>query len=364
MISHLLWTEPFINLHVFGIKRFAHLGPLGVRIFFVISGFLITSLLLKELDTKKHINLRKFYFRRTLRIFPAYYFFLLVVIILQEIGCLQLAPGDVLHALTYTVNYHSERSWYIGHSWSLSVEEQFYLLWPTVLLFAGKHRGLWIASSFIILCPVIRLGIWYLFPWLVKYEIGYRFETVADSIAIGCILASAQRWLISQKIYHNILRSKVFFIVPIVVLYASSLHESSRLSLFFGMTLQNVGIAACIAWCITNHSGKIGKVLNSKPIVFLGVISYSVYLWQQLFLVHNSKSIISQFPISLILIGLASLISYYGIERPFLRIRQNLEDKIFVRTTSSTIHQTDYDRTPYYGQFNQLPEKVEIEPKL
>jgi peptidoglycan/LPS O-acetylase OafA/YrhL len=246
-------------------------------------------------------------------------------------GWIKLAPGDVFHALTYTVNYHAERSWFIGHAWSLSVEEQFYLLWPAVLLFVGKRRGLWIAFSVIALCPLIRLSIWYLFPSLVRYEISYRFETVADSIAVGCILAGLQEWLKLQGLYHKILESKLFILVPVVILYASLLPNSSRMNLLVGITVQNIGIAACIAWSITNYTGKIGKVLNSKPMVFIGVMSYSIYLWQQPFVNPKSLAVICRFPLNLILVGAASLISYYCIERPSLRLRQRMETKLFAQ---------------------------------
>ncbi len=329
VISHLLWTQDFIGAREVGLKWFTPLGGLGVTVFFVISGFLITNLLLRELDTEKHIHLTKFYLRRTLRIFPPYYFFVLAVIVLQVVEWIELAPGDVPHALSYTVNYHAQRSWYLGHAWSLSVEEQFYLLWPAVLLFAGKRRGLWIAVSVMTLCPLIRLGIWYFFPSLIKYEIGYRFETVADSIAVGCVLAGTQEWLKLQRPYQKILASRLFILVPLVVLCAGLLPNSSRLNLLFGITVQNIGIAACIAWSVTNYSGKIGKVLNSKPVVFLGVMSYSVYLWQQPFLNPGSSSILSRFPLNLMLVGVASLASYYFIERPSLELRQRLERRIF-----------------------------------
>jgi peptidoglycan/LPS O-acetylase OafA/YrhL len=325
VFSHLLWQS------VYG-GWFASLGHLGVRVFFVISGFLITDLLLRELNSTKHLNLGKFYLRRTLRIFPPYYCFVLTMIVLQVVDWIKLAPDDVLHAVTYTVNYHPESSWYLGHAWSLSVEEQFYLLWPAVLLFVGRRRGLWIAFAVIALCPLIRLSIWYLFPSLVEYEIGYRFETAVDAIAAGCILAGTQEWLKLQRPYYKILESKLFILVPIVVLYASRLPNSSRLSILVGITMQNIGIAACIAWSVTNYAGKIGRVLNSKPMVFLGVMSYSIYLWQQPFVNPFSASIISRFPLNLVLLGATSLASYYCIERPSLRLRQRLETRLFAQT--------------------------------
>jgi peptidoglycan/LPS O-acetylase OafA/YrhL len=339
--SHLLWHPDFIGIRPVYATWFAPLGHLGVRVFFVISGFLITGLLLRELDSTEHINLGKFYLRRTLRIFPPYYFFVLMIILAQVVGWTTLTPGDVSHALTYTVNYHAAPSWSVGHAWSLSVEEQFYLLWPAVLLFAGRRQGLWVAFSVIALCPLIRLGIWYLFPSLLEYDIGYRFETVADSMAAGCILAGTHEWLQRQQPYHAILESRLFSLVPVAILYASLLPNSSRLNLLIGITVQNIGIAACIAWSVVNYSGRIGKVLNAKPLVFLGVMSYSIYLWQQPFVNPKSAAITSHFPLNLILVSIASLASYYCIERPSLRLRQQLESRLFPRREHRAQHKTD-----------------------
>ena len=122
ILSHLVYIEGFPLPKAIDPLWFDRLGPLGVRVFFVISGFLITSLLLQELETNKSINLGKFYFRRTLRIFPPYYFFILVMIILNKFNWVALSSKDIIHAFTYTVNYYPERSWVIGHGWSLSVE--------------------------------------------------------------------------------------------------------------------------------------------------------------------------------------------------------------------------------------------------
>jgi len=87
----------------------------------------------------------------------------------------------------------------------------------------------------------------------------------------------------------------------------------------------NVGIVLCIDWCITNHKGRIGKLLNAKPVAFFGVISYSVYLWQQIFLNRYSTSIFTQFPVNILLALTAALLSYYVVERPSLGFRRHLE---------------------------------------
>lgn len=324
--SHLLGTRGFFPNT--GLANTFELGELGVRIFFVISGFLITSILMRELDLTGRIRLTKFYFRRTLRIFPAYYAFLLILILLSFAGGPQMTAADSLHALTYTSNYYPHRSWNIAHTWSLSVEEQFYLLWPLTLVISGKRKALYIAAALIVLLPLLRLLMWQ-FLASPTLEIGIRFETIADSIATGCILAGLRDWLTNQKLYNRILNSRLILFAPIAILIANAFHDRPRLSFLFGFTVMNIGIAVCIDWCLRNPIGKIGRVLNSRAMVFIGVMSYSVYLWQQIFLNRYSDSIMCRFPLNLVFAVSAALLSFWLIERPGLAIRQRLEPSLF-----------------------------------
>src|SRR5688500_6337330 len=140
LFGHLAGTRGFPVPTSLG--NFLSTAELGVHIFFVISGFLITQLLLDELARKQRIAVGRFYLRRTLRIFPPYYVFIGAMVLAQVAGWIALAPQDPLRALTYTTNYDEARSWYVGHTWSLSVEEQFYLLWPAVLLLARTRRAI------------------------------------------------------------------------------------------------------------------------------------------------------------------------------------------------------------------------------
>ncbi len=123
LLSHLAGTRYFLPASV--LAPLGDLGNFGVRIFFVISGFLVTSLLLAELAKTNRVSLKKFYIRRTLRIFPAFYVFILTLVIASRVGSLPLPPGDLIHALTYTMNYRLTDTWSVRHLWSLSVEEQF-----------------------------------------------------------------------------------------------------------------------------------------------------------------------------------------------------------------------------------------------
>jgi peptidoglycan/LPS O-acetylase OafA/YrhL len=328
LFAHLIGTAGF-SLSV-DVGSYFALGDLGVRAFFVISGFLISNLLLEEIDTSGRISLFRFYLRRTLRIFPPYYALILVLIVSDSWHWITLGPGDTLHALTYTANYHPSRSWNVGHTWSLSVEEQFYLLWPAVLVLLGPRRGLWAALSFIAVAPIVRFGLWVFVP-SARNGLGTSFETVADAIATGCVLACAHEWLHRQRFYRWILTSRWLFLIPILALITGAMASRPRLYYLFGFTLRNMLIVVCVDWCVGNPNGRIGRALNSRPFVFIGAISYSIYLWQQIFLNRFVEAWPTRVPISVILVGSAALASYYLIERPSLRMRQRIENTLFAR---------------------------------
>src|SRR5262245_26497608 len=135
-------------------------AELGVHVFFVISGYLITGLLLQEVARHGRIDVPRFYLRRTLRIFPPYYALLAVLFVADLAGLVPLHDHDVLRAMTYTSNYDPNRSWFVGHTWSLSVEEQFYLLWPAVVLLLRPRRAVVAAAAVVVLVPIIRIASW------------------------------------------------------------------------------------------------------------------------------------------------------------------------------------------------------------
>jgi len=336
LLAHLAGTGGFPIPAALG--KVVELGDVGVHVFFVISGYLITRLLLEEFDRRQRISLSRFYLRRTLRIFPPYYAFILVLVIAQALGWLQLASHDVLRAMTYTSNYYPDRSWFTGHTWSLSVEEQFYLIWPAVFVLAGSRRAI-IAAACLVLCgPIIRLGSWELMRWAGD-GIPTRFETVADAIAVGCVLAGTREWLHSKPQYLRVLTSPLFAIVPLAVVASGAFHGHPLLYFGAEMTIMNVGAALCLDWCLTHPAGRIGTILNARPLVFVGLLSYSLYLWQQLFLNRASNAVVAAFPVNVALAVTVALVSYYLVEQPSLRLRRRIErtlDKGRAGSTSSS----------------------------
>jgi peptidoglycan/LPS O-acetylase OafA/YrhL len=316
--SDLAWTSIF------------DLGNLGVRVFFVISGYLITGLLMRERGRTGTVHLGRFYLRRTLRIFPAYYAYVGVIAAFVLLGRVVLQPTDLAHVLTYTQNYNvPPNAWLVGHAWSLSVEEQFYLLWPAVFGAAGIRKGIWIALAFAIVAPVWRLlGNMHPPAW---YPLtGYNFEMMGDALAIGCLLAMVRERLWSNTVYRRLLESRWFWLVPVVVAVLAT-KEDGRFQWLIGNSLTNVCLAMCIDWCVRFHQGRIGRVLNWRPLAFMGVLSYSLYLWQQPFLNRAGTAWMSGYPQNVALLALAALASYYAVERPFLRLRQRIEAKWWPR---------------------------------
>ena len=304
------------------------LGNLGVRVFFVISGFLITTLLLEESDRTGTVSLFHFYLRRSFRIFPAFYALCAVLFILEHTGAIALRPGDLLAAMTYTVNYHHDRAWYTGHLWSLSVEEQFYLLWPALLLVTRVRRGLWVAAAVVVAAPALRvvLGFW---PAL-RPGIGETFPSVADALATGCVLAGLHPRLARSAQWRAFLDGRRFWLAPLAVVICAR-NPWTKLDWLLGQTVMNLGIAVVIERALHAPGDRLGRVLNARPLIFVGVLSYSLYLWQQLLLNRRGSSIAQSFPLNLLLVALAAVASYHAIEQPFLRLRVGVEHWLRVR---------------------------------
>jgi peptidoglycan/LPS O-acetylase OafA/YrhL len=318
LCAHMVGVRGFYNNRALW-DHTGDLGNLGVRVFFVISGFIITLLLLKEVDKTGTISIKQFYARRAYRIFPAAYAYIFVVTIAFALGVLELHRGDLLHAYTYTINYSAERSWAVGHLWSLSVEEQFYLLWPATLLFLGRGRGLKVAVGVVLLGPVMRLATYYF--WISQRPlIGNSFQTVADAIATGCVLAGYKDSLLSQPWFRRIIDSSWFFLIPMMAL-ALNVRGGARLRWALLETPINLLIALCVCRVTVHTKDWASRVLNSSGVVFIGVLSYSLYVWQQLFLNRNSDAWPERFPQNLVLAFGAALLCYYAIEKPFLRLR-------------------------------------------
>jgi len=257
----------------------------------------------------------------TLRIFPAFYLFFLAMVILSLLRVVDLPRHNLLHAATYTMNYASNGNWWMGHLWSLSVEEQFYFVWPTLMCLVGTRAALWAAACVAIGAPV-ALGVLQLLHLPVAGRISMWFPFVADSIATGCVLAGALPFLQSLAWFKTAVRSRLGLAVPLAILLIDYLRPHPRIFLPVGECALNAGIAYCIARFTAVYSDGAGRFLNCRVMVFVGGLSYSLYLWQQPFLNRYLAAPWTAFPLNCGCALCLACVSYFLVERPFLRLRR------------------------------------------
>jgi len=299
----------------------AALGSLGVRIFFVISGYLITSLLLRELDATGTVGLGKFYARRTIRIFPACYAYIGVVGVLVHAGVVSVRPHDFTAAVTYTMCYFYRPSWWLGHLWSLSVEEQFYLLWPGILFFGRRRIAGLTAAATVIGGPALR-GLWWALLPDHRFLIGRAFPTVVDALAMGCLCAFHPEWRTAAG---RLRERHVWLLVScgLLLILVPQLDMEPVLRRPFRVgfdTAVNALIACWLLRSVAVESGAMSRVLNCRLLVTIGILSYSLYLWPQLFMGSESLSV----PLAVAGALSAATLSYWVLERPLVRFRRRL----------------------------------------
>jgi peptidoglycan/LPS O-acetylase OafA/YrhL len=302
------------------------LGATGVDVFFVISGFLITLLMLRELRRTNTLSIKGFYTRRGLRILPVYIVFILTVVCLSLLGLVPMRLQDWAGLLTYTVNCVHSHPWEIGHIWSLSIEEQFYLLWPPLLLWGGIRKARLLLVCYLGIAPFFRLLSRVLLP---QYEaLAYTFTPArADSIAIGCLIAL----LLLEPSFRERLqlvnrRPSMVGLMAAAALCASGVASvlSPVYALLLGRSVNPLAIAVILLVCVTHSEGRVGRILNSRPFVAVGVLSYSIYIWQQLFLNPGSTAWLCRWPVNICAAVVVAVCSYHLIEAPFLRLKDRL----------------------------------------
>jgi peptidoglycan/LPS O-acetylase OafA/YrhL len=311
-------------------------GYIGVDIFFVMSGFLITTILLAERQMKGHVSVRSFYIRRALRLLPA----LLLVCIAVALAFL-LVPGvtyrsatflGVLTAVTYTSSPVlaagvSDLGWMI-HTWSLSVEEYFYLVWP-FLLIVGTARGARYWRALVVGLTVTAIAYRFsapaVFGWSLR-RVAYAADTRAEQLLIGCLLAVVLT-VARRKIPMWLVLLAGVSLAAMVLLPGDI---TSELYLYGGSTLVALMAAALIAGVVQNPAGPLARLLSLKPLVWVGRRSYGIYLWNLPIVAVIAATSLSDHLQLVVKIGLTFLIpalSYRWVELPFLHMKARLRER-------------------------------------
>ena len=317
-LGHFAMAAGFPLNRVWWTDAYAHYG---VRIFFVISGFLITTLLLREREQTGKIDLKQFYIRRAYRILPAAYFYMIVVTIFFYSS---IPFKYLVTSYTYLTSYAVHTPWVLRHLWSLSVEEQFYLIWPLAMVL-----GVFLAPRFavgaLVFAPLLRFVLAKIGPpYGSAAVIDSVFPCVVDSLAAGCLLAVYQPKL---KKWHSFFTWRGFPLIWALILaipilqhynYVINLWHIAGLISVASLSAFNIGIAFCIQNAVTVRP----RLLNTPIMIWIGNLSYSFYLWNMPFTNPDVRSWATTFPQNLILTVLAATASYYTVEQPIRRLRE------------------------------------------
>jgi peptidoglycan/LPS O-acetylase OafA/YrhL len=304
-------------------------GLFGVQLFFGLSGFLITSKLIDEECRRGQISLASFYIRRGFRILPAATMFLSVAGFLALCGIINISPGRWLSTLFFAANYSpAEHSWYLGHFWSLAVEEHFYFLWPAAFLFLRtSHRRLaW--AIFL----ALFIALWRAVDF--KYQVTGsspavfwgRTDIQADSILWGVLIAllyGDPRW---KERLHLLFSLRSSWPILFIVLFGLELIPASDWKLgFFLISIKSMLIPLVMLGTVIQSSNVPGRILETSVFRWLGRLSYSLYLWQQLFLVWNEERVsglgfLQLFPYNILALFVCATLSMLWIESPLIAL--------------------------------------------
>jgi peptidoglycan/LPS O-acetylase OafA/YrhL len=291
----------------------ARYGGFGVSVFFVISGFLITALLLKEHEKTGTISLRKFYARRAYRILPASSVVILLIAVFWHDT---VGPRNLLCSLFYVQDFNPQASWPLAHMWSLAVEEQFYFLWPFLLLTFFRHRGK-VAMAAVVIAPLFRATSGFMG---FHHAEARWFPSAMDGLAMGCLLAIYKDRIASWSVTTD----RLFLPVLAGTLLLANFSYPPGVQPLLVLSLENFGIAFCVDNCIRHRY----RVLNCTPLVWVSTLSYSIYLIQMLFFRSPPTHVVEKLPINLFCIVAAAVACHYLVERPFLMLRDSRRRKL------------------------------------
>jgi len=317
-------------------------GFIGVDLFFVLSGFLITTLLLEEQRETGDIRLSAFYARRALRLLPALIAMLLVAIGLSaRVDSAEEAAATrtgALMTLLYSANwfmaFKAYPSWELQPTWSLSVEEQFYLLWPLLLLVllrlkASRRSLAAVAAAGLLLSAGWRALVW---TWTQSYtRVYYGADTHADGLLAGAlagILVSSGA-LPSTPALTRVLNWSGHLTLGVLFLFLRFGWAADDYVLRGGLLVLNLGMTSMVVCLLRSPGPVLTGLFEFPPLVWLGRISYGLYLWHMVtFSMRGWVPLPSwavPWPMRLAFtVGVAAL-SFYALEQPLLRLKRRFE---------------------------------------
>jgi peptidoglycan/LPS O-acetylase OafA/YrhL len=295
-------------------------GQTGVNIFFALSGLLITWKLLEEQQQTGKVSLAHFYCRRVYRIFPAAFAYLSVMGLLSLAGWLPTTRLDLAAAVLYFRNFIplAWPSFSNAHFWSLSLEEQFYLFLPVTLLGLGVRRFRFLAVALVTLCGAWR---WYYFNMMAAPDPGmsirFRTDFRIDGLLCGCLMAIALQNEDVRSDVRRVLATPAWLVL--LAAFAGLAYRAGEYTLL----AESVTLPLLVAGTMLSPRALPARILEWKPLRWVGKISYSLYLWQEVFLLCPLKPRLLQplhrFPLNIIATFACAALSYYLVELPMVR---------------------------------------------
>jgi len=254
------------------VDRYAPLGSMGVRLFFVLSGFLITRILLASRGQPLGTAITVFYTRRFLRIFPLFYFALFAAAVLD----ISVVRATLWWHLAYLSNvyFYLQGRWQgaVSHFWSLAVEEQFYLVWPWLILCLPRARVMWMIAAMVPFAPLVRLLSNH--PMVSVLPI-----SCLDSLGLGALLACGGEP--SGSPARSIVRAGFWFGVPLLA--GSLVLRYQGVGAEYGDVAADFGVSLVAVWMVgqaaSGFGGVTGRIMEWPPLLYLGTISYGVYVY-------------------------------------------------------------------------------------
>jgi peptidoglycan/LPS O-acetylase OafA/YrhL len=325
--------------HIFYTRFIRQLGPLGVFLFFVLSGFLITTLLLVEKQKTNTVDIKKFYLRRILRIWPLYYFIVILgLFVLPQIDFLNipdetpligvdLTQKIVLYALILPniVTGVFKHIPYVSQNWSIGVEEQFYYFWPWVIRQSKTAKLLSVMAFFLVFFYLLRSLTVLFMP---ENGLWIYLKEFIKSLRLTCMILGA----IGAYFTHFQLNSKIvqFIFKPV---FQGFLYVLLSVMLYFEFYQKGLSpeIYSLVFTLILMNLAKNPKTILSleNPVLdYLGKISYGLYMYHTIAVIiavkiamsHNQSNWIS-YPLTLILTIIMAGLSYQYFEKPFLKLK-------------------------------------------
>jgi peptidoglycan/LPS O-acetylase OafA/YrhL len=315
----------------FGADRFIP-GGFGVTLFFFISGYLITSLMIREYTQSGTVSISSFYIRRFLRLAPA----LMTMIITVSLAFFALfgfvTVPQISAAALYYMNYYlilgGQADMPLGPLWSLSVEEHYYLLFPIIFASAWKYRERFLIGLSAVVVAVLLWRLALVLVWHVGQDRTYSAtDTRIDSILFGAILAAIPKTTFAGVVKY--LDSWTVMVIAATVILITFLYRNDVFRETARYSLQ--GIALMPLFYSTLFSGRLAfarAILETAPFVWIGKLSYSLYLWHMPVLLFSEKlGFGNQTLAKLTITILLAAISYYGVEAFFQRMRESFRIK-------------------------------------